>query len=230
MLALCRGTEHRLLPTSQDHKRLLEKDLGPNTGGMGAYAPYPHWNDALEERVRRDVILPTLRTLDADGSPYYGLLYCGIIVRDGIPRVLEYNCRFGDPETQAVLPMIEGDFLDALDAVASHEPGPLPAVGVRPGAAAVVVLASRGYPGSFQKGFPIRGVERASRMPETIVLHSGTRLGPAGLVTNGGRVLGVVGTGADLRGALTRAYEGVEAIDFEGKTYRADIGKRGLGS
>jgi phosphoribosylamine---glycine ligase len=230
VFALCRGSEYLLLPTAQDHKRLLDGDQGPNTGGMGAYAPYPRWDPALEERVRRDVIAPTLRTLDADGCPFFGLLYCGLMVRDGIPSVLEYNCRFGDPETQAVVPLIGGDLLEAFDEIASHTPGPVSPLVLEEGAAAVVVLASRGYPASFGKGYPIRGIAEATEGAGALVFHAGTRRGPGGPVTDGGRVLGVVGTGKSLRLALAKAYEGVEAIDFEGKTYRADIGKRGLES
>jgi phosphoribosylamine--glycine ligase len=228
VFALCRGSDYLLLPAAQDHKRLLDGDRGPNTGGMGAYSPYPRWDPALEERVRRGVVSPTLQMLEADGCPFFGLLYCGLIVRDGVPIVLEYNCRFGDPETQAVLPLIRGDLLGALEAVASYTPGPVPPLTIEEGAAAVVVLASRGYPDSYGKGYPIRGMEEAVERAGAVVFHAGTRQGPEGPVTDGGRVLGVVGTGNDLRQALAQAYEGVEAIDFEGKTYRTDIGKRGL--
>ena len=228
VLALCRGEEYLLLPPSQDHKRLLDGDRGPNTGGMGAYAPYPRWDPSLEERVRRDVIGPTLRTLEADGCPFYGLLYCGLMVRDGVPSVLEYNCRFGDPETQAVVPLIEDGLLEAFEAIASNTPGPVPSLRTVDGAAAVVVLASGGYPESYGRGFAIRGIQDAAARAGALVFHAGTRLESGRPVTDGGRVLGVVGTGKDLPRALAQAYEGVEAIDFEGKTYRTDIGKRGL--
>ncbi len=230
VFALCRGTRYFLLPTAQDHKRLLEEDAGPNTGGMGAYAPYPRWDEAFERRVKTEIVSPTLEALAAEGRPYHGLLYCGLMVREGHPFVLEYNCRFGDPETQAVLPLIDGDLLEALDAVASAEPGALPPLEVRPGAAAVVVLASRGYPDSYEKGFPIRGIDSANGLPRTIVFHAGTKPGASGPLTDGGRVLGVVGTGADLKEALRGAYEGVSMIEFEGMTFRKDIGRRGLAS
>jgi phosphoribosylamine--glycine ligase len=197
---------------------------------MGAYAPYPRWDPGFEERVRREVIEPTLGTLMMDGRPYYGLLYCGLMVCDGSPVVLEYNCRFGDPETQAVLPLLGGDFLGAIEAVSTHTPGTVPPLQVAAKAAAVVVLASRGYPEGYERGYPIRGIERATEQVGALVFHAGTRPGPDGPVTDGGRVLGVVGTGTDLRGALAQAYDGVEAIDFEGKTNRTDIGKRGLES
>ncbi len=228
VFALCRGTDYFLLPTAQDHKRLLEGDKGPNTGGMGAYAPYPRWTPELEARVRSEIIVPTLRAMEEEGRPYHGLLYFGLMILEGRPFVLEYNCRFGDPETQAIIPLIEGDLLSALDAVSSGDPGPLPPLSVRPGCAAVVVLASRGYPESYEKGFPIRGIDEARSLPRTTVFHAATRAGVSAPLTDGGRVLGVVGTGADLKEALRGAYEGVSMIEFEGKTWRRDIGRRGL--
>jgi len=228
VFALCRGTSYFLLPTAQDHKRLLDGDAGPNTGGMGAYSPYPRWTADLEHRVRAEIIEPTLRAMETEGRPYHGLLYFGLMIRQGSPFVLEYNCRFGDPETQAIIPLIDGDILDALDAASSGDPGPLPPLAVRPGSAAVVVLASRGYPESYERGFPIRGCEAAGELPRTIVFHAATRRGVSAPLTDGGRVLGVVGTGADLKEALRGAYEGVSMIEFEGKIYRKDIGRRGL--
>ncbi|MFB3909961.1 MAG: phosphoribosylamine--glycine ligase [Candidatus Eisenbacteria bacterium] len=238
VFALCRGREYFLLPASQDHKRLLENDEGPNTGGMGAYAPYPRWTEDLERRVRSEVIEPTLRAMEEAGRPYQGLLYFGLMIRDGRPFVLEYNCRFGDPETQAVLPLIEGDFLGALDAIADgtaehagpeHRAAhPIPELRLAAGAAGVVVLASRGYPGHFEKGFPIRGLEEAAALPNVLLFHAGTRPGSSGPLTDGGRVLGVTGRGSSLRDALRAAYEAVSVIAYEGKTYRRDIGRRGL--
>jgi phosphoribosylamine---glycine ligase len=228
VFALCRGTEYSLLPTSQDHKRLLDGDRGPNTGGMGAYAPYPGWTPELEMSVRAEIIAPTLRAMKEEGRPYHGLLYLGLMLVEGSPLVLEYNCRFGDPETQAVLPLIDGDVLEALEAASLGTDGPLPRLGVRPGSAAVVVLASGGYPDAYPKGLPISGIEAAAELPRSIVFHAGTRAGVSRPLTNGGRVLGVVGTGADLREALRGAYEGVSMIEYEGKIYRKDIGRRGL--
>jgi phosphoribosylamine--glycine ligase len=195
---------------------------------MGAYAPFPRWDAALERRVRTGIVEPTLRALQADGREYHGLLYCGLMIREGLPFVLEYNCRFGDPETQAVLPLIEGDLLAALDAIASNVPGPIPPLSVRGGAAAVVILASRGYPGAIETGFPVRGIEEAMLLPGTLVFHAATRPGASGPLTDGGRVLGVVGVGDVLKDALRRAYEGASTIEFEGATYRRDIGRRGI--
>jgi phosphoribosylamine--glycine ligase len=228
VFALCRGAEYFLLPASQDHKRLRENDEGPNTGGMGAYAPFPRWDSELDRRVRAGIVEPTLRALRNEGREYHGLLYFGLMIREGLPLVLEYNCRFGDPETQAVLPLVEGDLLAAIDAIASNEPGPIPPLSVRGGAAAVVILASKGYPGPIEKGFPVRGIEDALRLPGTLVFHSGTRPGSSGPLTDGGRVLGVTGIGDDLKDAIRRAYEGASTIQFEGVTYRRDIGRRGI--
>lgn len=228
LFLLCRGTEYALLPTSQDHKRLGDGDQGPNTGGMGAYAPYPRWTPELETKVRETIIEPTLRGLASEGRPYHGLLYIGLMLRGGEPFVLEYNCRFGDPETQAVLPLVEGDLLEVFEAVADPAAGPIPAIGRRAGAAAVVVLASRGYPDRIEKGFPIRGLDAAAGLPDTIVYHAGTRASGDETITDGGRVLGVVGVGDALVTALERAYRGVASIDFEGMVYRRDIGRRGL--
>lgn len=228
VLALCNGTDYLLLPTSQDHKRLLDGDQGPNTGGMGAYAPFPRWNRALEDQVRRRIIEPTLAALDRRGSPYRGVLYFGLILRDGSPFLLEYNCRFGDPETQAVLPLLEGDLLPLLDAIARGEKTPLPELQASKGAAAVVVLASGGYPDAYAKGMPISGIEEARKRAGALVFHAGTRSAEGEPRTDGGRVLGVVGVGEDLERALAIAYEGAALIDYQGKVYRRDIGRRGI--
>jgi phosphoribosylamine--glycine ligase len=228
LFALCRGTNYFLLPPSQDHKRLRDGDEGPNTGGMGAYAPFPRWTEELEAQVRRDLVEPTLRGMQAEGRAYHGLLYAGLILRGGRTYVLEYNCRFGDPETQVVLPLVEGDLLEALDAVASGSPGPLPPMSVRAGAVATVVLASGGYPESYPRGLPIRGLEEARERAGVLVFHAGTKAGDGGAVTDGGRVLCVTGVGEDLQRALDRAYDGARRISFAGMVYRSDIGRRGL--
>jgi phosphoribosylamine--glycine ligase len=230
VFALCRGTHYFLLPTSQDHKRLLEGDQGPNTGGMGAYAPYPRWDERLERRVREEIIEPTLHALAREERSYHGLLYFGLILCDGRPYVLEFNCRFGDPETQAILPLVEGDLLEALDCASAGEPGELSQLSVRAGSAGVVVLASGGYPEKYEKGFPIRGIDKAQELPGVLVFHAGTRRGESGPLTDGGRVLGVVGVGDDLKGAMRTAYEGASMIEFEGMVLRKDIGRRGLTS
>lgn len=228
VFALCRGREYFLLPASQDHKRLRDGDEGPNTGGMGAYAPVPRWTAELESAVRGQVIEPTLAGLVAEDRAYHGLLYAGLILRDGRPYVLEYNCRFGDPETQVVLPLVEGDLLEVLHAIASESARALPPIAVRPGAVATVVLASGGYPEAYPKGIAIRGIPDAEAVPGVLVFHAGTKRVGGEVVTDGGRVLCVTGVGSGLEDALARAYEGVARISFEGMVYRSDIGRRGL--
>jgi phosphoribosylamine--glycine ligase len=229
--AIASDEQFALLPLAQDHKRIGEGDTGPNTGGMGAYAPFARSTPELEARIRDQVIGPTLRALAQDGRPFRGLLFAGLMVSDHRISALEFNCRFGDPETQAIMLLLQsgagGTFLDALSAAAAGRK--VPAVPVIPGAAATVVLASHGYPDAYRVGLPIRGIERAEQLPDTWVFHAGTKSGATGLVTAGGRVLSVSARGADLRSALGRAYEAASLIEFEGKTFRRDIGARGLG-
>jgi phosphoribosylamine--glycine ligase len=226
-LVLTDGTAHYLLPFSQDHKRLLDGDRGPNTGGMGAYAPAPLISLPLRIFIQSRIIKPTIRCMRQRGTPYVGCLYVGLMITERGPRVLEYNCRFGDPETQAVLPLYEGDFLDALSAVLQKRIFTLK-VFQQNRAAACVVLASAGYPGTYEKGKVITGLEKVPR--DVVVFHAGTKKEGDRLVTDGGRVLGVTGIGGNLSAALRAAYAGVETIQFEGKTYRKDIGEKGLRS
>jgi phosphoribosylamine--glycine ligase len=226
--ALARGTEFRLLPLAQDHKRIGDGDTGPNTGGMGAYSPYPRATPPLMQAIEEEVFAPVLRALAQDGRPYRGLLYAGLMIAHGRPSVLEFNCRFGDPETQAIAPLLGKGFLEALLAVATGEGEFPPIAPAAQGAAATVVLASAGYPGSYRSGLPLSGLDRAEELPETFVFHAGTRLDGRRLLTAGGRVLAVTGRGGDLKEALRRAYEGCSLIEFEGKTFRRDIGRKGL--
>lgn len=225
--ALARGEEFRLLPLAQDHKRIGEGDTGPNTGGMGAYAPFPRATVELRRAIEDEVFAPVLRALARADRPFRGLLYAGLMIVHGRPMVLEFNCRFGDPETQAIAPLFGDGFVEALRAIATGT-GTLPDVSVRPEAAATVVLASAGYPGSYRTGAPIVGLDRAEELPETFVFHAGTRWEDRRLVTSGGRVLAVTGRGPDLKDALRRAYEGCSVIEYEGKTLRRDIGRKGL--
>ena len=226
--AIARDEEFRLLPLAQDHKRIGEGDTGPNTGGMGAYAPYLRDDPALRRRIEEEVLAPTLRALARAGRPFRGLLYAGLMVREGRPMVLEFNCRFGDPETQAVMPLLGAGFLDALQAVAAGM-GPLPAVQVRAGdAAATVVLASAGYPGAYRTGHRIEGAEHVEELPETFLFHAGTRAEGGEVFTSGGRVMAVTGRGPNLKEALRRAYAGCSLVRFEGKTLRRDIGGKAL--
>ncbi len=226
LLAFCDGRTVAAMPPAQDHKRVFDGDRGPNTGGMGAYAPAPIAPPALVEELVAAVLRPAVEGMAAEGTPYVGVLYAGLMLTPAGPRVLEFNCRFGDPETQAILPLLESDLLDVLEACVE---GALDRVTVRwrDAAAATVVAASEGYPGPYPKGREIAGIADAAALPGVIVFHAGTRRTADGrLVTDGGRVLAVTGVGADLRQALDRAYAGIRCIHFEGMHYRRDIGAK----
>jgi phosphoribosylamine--glycine ligase len=228
VLALTDGAHYVLLPPSQDHKPIGEGGTGPNTGGMGAFAPAPIVDGSLLAEICRDIIEPTLQGMQEEEAPYRGVLYCGLMITDEGPKVVEYNCRLGDPEAQVVLPLVESDLVEVFQNVAD---GDLDGGNVRTssGAAACVVLASEGYPIEYETGFEITGIGEAEALEDVSVIHAGTRLSPEGtLVTDGGRVLGVTALGPDLSTALDRAYDGVDSIHFEGKTYRQDIGEKGL--
>ena len=234
VFALCDGEEYLLFAPAQDHKRIGEGDTGPNTGGMGAYAPVPLATDDLLAVARNEIVEPTLHGMAAEGHPYRGILYCGLMVTEEGPKVIEYNCRFGDPEAQAVLPLLASDAADAFEAAARGALGGAELT-MKPGAAACVVLASGGYPGRYETGFPIRGLEEARAQRDVMLFYAGAAAGRedgarADPVTSGGRVLGVTGLGRDLREALDRAYGAVDCISFEGMQFRRDIGKRGLRS
>ena len=225
VFAVTDGTESVFLAPAQDHKRIGEGDTGPNTGGMGAYAPAPAVTPEVLGRVRAEIVEPTLEALRATEADYRGVLYCGLMLTAEGPKVIEFNCRFGDPETQVVLPLLESDPLDLLWRAATRTLAGAE-VRVSPEAAACVVLASAGYPGGYEKGKPISGLEEASGVAQ--VVHAGTRREDDGIVTDGGRVLGIVGRGGTLADALEAAYAGADAVQFEGKTLRRDIGARGL--
>lgn len=222
--AVCGGGRAVLLPSSQDHKRIFDNDEGPNTGGMGAYAPVPRFKERLRREIHESVVAPTLRGMQAEGNPFSGVLYAGLMMTREGPRVLEYNVRFGDPETQVLVPLVKSDFVDLL--VASAE-GRLPDnFEVHEGRyAATVVVASRGYPGSYAKGFVIEGLDAVDD-DARVAFHAGTQRAPSGVVTSGGRVLSVTAWGDDLAGALRHAYDGVGKIRFEGAYWRQDIGRR----
>lgn len=227
LFAVCDGKDYVLLSTAQDHKRIFDGDQGPNTGGMGAYAPAPVVTSEILAQVKSQVIEPTLRGMIAEGSPYTGVLYVGIMVTKDGPKVVEYNCRLGDPECQVVLPVYGGDVLALFDAAEKGEFENFNAPEQMKGSAAVVVMASAGYPGSYKKGEEISGIEDAETAG-AMVVHAGTCLQNGKLLTSGGRVLGVVGTGTDLKSALEKAYEGCGKIHFEGAFFRKDIGQKGL--
>ena len=225
LLAFSDGVTVRPMLPAQDHKRLLASDHGPNTGGMGAYAPAPVCPPDLVAELTRSILQPAIDGLRADGTPFVGVLYAGLMLTAAGPRVLEFNCRFGDPETQAILPLLSSDLLDVVDACVD---GCLAEVEPRwsAGAAACVVMASEGYPGPSSTGRAVTGLDN---LPEqTTVFHAATELRESAVVTAGGRVLGVTGWAETLEGALDRAYVAVAQIHFDGQQYRTDIGRRAL--
>ncbi len=227
--AMCDGERYVLLPAAQDHKRAGDNDTGLNTGGMGAYAPAPLFTPELAARVRTAIIEPTLKGMRERGYPFRGVLYAGLMIApDGTPNLLEFNVRFGDPEAQVTLPLIEGDFAEACFACAE---GKLDEsmVKISNKHALAVVLAAYGYPGNVRTGDKIDGLDKLAGKPDVIVLHAGTRMLGGDLVTGSGRVLNVVGLADTLTGARDRAYEAVKEIRFEGMHYRHDIGARALG-
>jgi phosphoribosylamine--glycine ligase len=227
LFAICDGKDYVLLASAQDHKRIFDNDLGPNTGGMGAYAPAPVATESLVTQVCREVIEPTLAGMILEGVPYTGVLYVGIMATSKGPRVVEYNCRLGDPEAQVVLPLFGGDFLALLEHAERGALSQYTGVSQSQGSAAVIVLASEGYPGNYPTGLPIEGIAEAEATGAK-VLHAGTRMEAGILVTAGGRVLGVVGVGSDLREALAQAYAGATQVKYKGVFYRNDIGQKGL--
>lgn len=219
VLAVCNGTDAVLLPPSRDHKRAYDGDQGPNTGGMGAVCPPPGLPEGFPDTVKETVILPVLKEMRRRGLSFKGVLYAGLMLTDSGPSVLEFNVRFGDPETQAVLPMVEGDLAGLFLAAARGEE--LPSVKVSSGASACVILSSGGYPGSYEKGFEIDGLDDVDCM----VFHAGTSVKGNSVVTSGGRVLGVTASGDSLEDALDKAYRNVKRISFSGKHSRTDIGR-----
>ena len=228
VFALTDGADYVLLTPAQDHKRIGEGDVGPNTGGMGAYAPAPVVTQDLMDRICREIIEPTLEGMAQEGCPYRGILYAGVMITPDGPKVVEFNCRMGDPEAQIVLPLLDSDLVEVLRLLAEGRLRDV-TLQTRPGAAACVVMASGGYPGSYQKGYPITGLDAAGALPDVVVFHAGTRQDDAGRsVTAGGRVLGVTAVGDDLAGALARAYKAVDCIHFESAQFRRDIGQKGL--
>ncbi|MFY7804080.1 MAG: phosphoribosylamine--glycine ligase [Limnoraphis robusta] len=226
ILALTDGLTIRPLIPAQDHKAIGEGDTGPNTGGMGAYAPTPIITDSLTERIQTQVLEPTLATLQNWGIDYRGVIYAGLMISpEGEPKVLEFNCRFGDPETQAVLALLETPLDQLLLACCQQRLDQFPPLSWKPGVAVCVVLASGGYPGSYQKGDPITGLEQASATGAT-VFHAGTKLQGDQVLTDGGRVLGVTAVGSTFEQAIAKTYKAVDCIQFNQMYYRRDIGFR----
>jgi len=226
-MAICDGERALPLVVSQDHKPVYDGDLGPNTGGMGAYAPATRaLDEAGSERILQDVLQRTVDGMAAEDRVFSGVLYAGLMLTDEGPKVLEFNCRFGDPETQVVLPLIDEDFAARLAGIANGD-GVGEPIQWSGGHAACVVLAAPGYPGTSPRGLPIDGLADAEAMADVLVFHAATAHEADQLVTSGGRVLGVTGLGETLDAALSNAYGAIDKISFEGMHYRRDIGRRG---
>jgi len=227
-LAVTDGTTVLPLPSAQDHKAAFDDDRGPNTGGMGAYSPAPVVTEAVHRKVMERIMVPTVKGMAAEGHPYRGVLYAGLMIHNGEPRVLEFNARLGDPEAQPLLVRMASDLVTVLEAAIA---GRLHEVEIawRPEPAVCVVLAAGGYPGPYEKGKPITGLRAAARLKDVAVFHAGTALQQARVVTAGGRVLGVTALGNPLRTAIDRAYQAVRKIHWEGMHFRTDIGRKALG-
>ena len=214
--------------SSMDHKRALDNDQGLNTGGMGTVSPNPCYTEEVAKECMEKIFLPTMNAMNAEGRTFEGCLYFGLMITPKGPKVIEYNCRFGDPETQVVLPMLDADLYDIFEAIYEHR---LKDVDIKwhDGACACVIMASGGYPESYKKGIPMNGFDDKGQVDGCFVYHAGTKLDDNGtFLTSGGRVIGVTARANDLQSALDKAYEGVSKIDFEGAHFRHDIGKRAL--
>ena len=225
--ALADGAAVLPLAAAQDHKTVFDAERGPNTGGMGAYSPAPVMTDAMQDRVMAEIVRPVIAAMGKEGAPYTGVLYVGLMITREGPKVIEFNCRFGDPECQAIMPRLEGDLLALLEAAATGQGLPA-ALAWSPQVSVCVVMTSAGYPGRYETGRPITGVAAAAELPGINVFHAGTAMAGDALVTAGGRVLGVQASGADVASAIRAAYGGVERIRFDGAHYRRDIGHHAL--
>ena len=225
--ALCDGKTAKLFPTSQDHKRARDGDQGLNTGGMGTYCPTPFLTETELAETGRKILEPFMRGCAEEGIDFRGILYPGIMLTKAGPKVLEFNARFGDPETQVYLTRLENDLVELLDASASGTLGKME-LKWKPEASVCVVMASGGYPGNYPKGKVITGLDAANKLPHTKVFNAGTALKDRQIVTNGGRVLGVTALGKDLKAAQAAAYAAVEKIHFDGAHFRRDIAAKAM--
>ena len=220
--------EHVLpLASSQDHKAVYDADQGPNTGGMGAYSPAPVVTPAVHDRIMNQIMIPTVKALAAEGHPYEGVLYAGLMIKEGEPKVLEFNCRLGDPETQPIFMRMGGDLIPVIEACIEGDlTGMEISWDLR--TSVCVVMASQGYPGSYEKGKRIQGLEKVKEMDGVYVFHAGTAFKDGTYVTAGGRVLGVTGLGKGIKEAMAITYRAVSEITWEGVHFRTDIGKKAL--
>ena len=226
LLAFTDGTVIRPMISAQDHKRAFDGDKGPNTGGMGTYAPAPVMTPELTERAVEEILKPTISAMEKEGRAYRGCLYLGLMITADGPKVVEFNARFGDPETQVVLPLLDGDLVQIMHACADGTLADVP-IRWKDGAAVCVVLSAGGYPASYEKGNEIYGIGNAEKLG-ALVFHAGTAKKNGKIVTNGGRVLGVVGMGKDIASAVQSAYDAVDQISFKGEYHRKDIAHRAL--
>jgi phosphoribosylamine--glycine ligase len=215
------------MASSQDHKAVFDDDKGPNTGGMGAYSPAPVVTEEIHRQIMERIMIPTVRAMSAEGRPYRGVLYAGLMIKAGEAKVLEFNARFGDPEAQPLLLRMESDLLPVLEAVIDRRLHGQE-IQWRPEPAVCVVMAAGGYPGAYERGRVISGLRGAARLKDVVVFHAGTAQQGGEVVTNGGRVLGVTAMGKDIPDAIARAYRAVEKIHWDGAHYRTDIGRRAL--
>ena len=226
-LAFTDGKAILPMASSQDHKPIFDRDQGPNTGGMGAYSPAPIVTDEVHEKIIEKILRPIIQGMGEEGRSYKGVLYAGLMIHEGHPKVLEFNARFGDPETQPVLMRMKGDIIPILEACIK---GTLSECQIQwdSRAAVCVVMASKGYPGDYEKGKPISGLKEVSRMEDVFVFHAGTASKDGQMITNGGRVLGVTGLGRDIPRAIEKTYQAVKKVSWEGAHYRTDIGQKAL--
>jgi phosphoribosylamine--glycine ligase len=226
-MAFTDGTTVVPMASSQDHKRIFDADQGPNTGGMGAYSPAPVVTKQIEKQVMEAVMIPTVRAMAQEGRLFKGVLYAGLMIHHGEAKVLEFNARFGDPETQPIMARLDSDIIDIVEAILENRLASVP-ISWKPDSAVCVVMASGGYPGSYDKGKEIKGLDKAAGHRNVLVFHSGTARKDGKIVTDGGRVLGITGLGSTVAAAIDAAYAGVREITFEGAHYRLDIGARAL--
>ena len=215
------------MASSQDHKRVFDGDKGPNTGGMGAYSPAPIVTKRLERQVMEKIMIPTVYAMEKEGRLFKGVLYAGLMINNNETKVLEFNARFGDPETQPIMMRLDTDLVDIIEAIID---GSLSKIDIKwkADSAVCIVMASGGYPGNYEKGKIIKGLEKASTHDKVTVFHAGTTLKDGKAVTDGGRVLGITGLGPEIGSAIDATYAGVREITFEGAHYRLDIGARAL--
>jgi phosphoribosylamine--glycine ligase len=225
--ALVDGATALPLATAQDHKRAFDGDKGPNTGGMGAYSPAPIMTPELCARVMEEIVMPTVHAMQKRGTPFKGVLYAGLMIKDGAAKLIEYNVRFGDPEAQVLMMRLKSDPLPALLAVADGDLGGI-TLDWHDDPALCVVMAAKGYPGAYQKGTEIKGLDEAAADPDVQFFHAGTKRDGTRIVADGGRVLGVTARGKDIAEAKVRAYAAVDKIDWPGGSCRRDIGWRAL--